>query len=432
MASILQRETKDKTPYFTANVRMRGIKLARSFPSRREAERWAVRVEGAIEDATEARPFNRADYLEAKPSTPVVQAPAPVVAAAEPVAVTPAAAEPDADAGPAVEELAAEDHHETPHPGWSLRRAMKHYLDTVTPGKKGWKAEADRIIAWTTAQDRLQIIEYDIEANQKLGKLDPKQVIDMVCIKHRVDAGSVRLDRLRAEHLQPLATARHRAGKAPTTVRNELFLISAVFNYAAREPYANGTKGWGLKIASNLDRVWLPDAPEHRDRRLHVGEWERLQKAIELGPDAIEMRALTTVLLETACRLSEPLEITWKEVEHLEEGVSLHLRRTKNGRPRRVYLSSRAREALDLLKREPKKPLFSMDRADVEYRWRLACQRAGIEDLHMHDLRHEGLSRMAAKGMPLQHLMSQSGHRDARTLARYLNTSPAEIVKMLD
>ncbi|PZP48575.1 MAG: hypothetical protein DI601_00365 [Azospirillum brasilense] len=431
MASILQRKTKEDVAYFTANVRLKGVRLARSFPTRKEAERWAIRVEGAIEDATPTRPFNRADFLEEKASVPVVQAPAPAVAA-DPQGRA-AGAEDDVDAGPVADDMAAEDHHEKPHPAWSLRRAMQHYLEHVTPGKKGWEAETNRILAWTTAADRLAIAEHDVDASRRgKGEPDPAAVIEMVFVRHRVNIGSIRLDRLQATDIQPLVSARNRAGLAATTIRNEFYLVRAIYTHASTAPYADGSGGWGLQISSNLDRVKLPDPPEHRDRRLHVGEWDRLQAALEKGPDPLQMQVLTTVLLETACRLSEPLDLDWKDVEHLEEGMSLRLRRTKNGSARRVYLSSRARNILATLPREKGKPVFSMTRGDVEYRWKIACKAAAIEDLHMHDLRHEGLSRMAAKGMPLQHLMSQSGHRDARTLARYLNTSPAEIVKMLD
>lgn len=431
MASILERLTKEKVPYFTANVRMRGIKLARSFPTRREAERWAIRVEGAIEEATEARPFDRAAYLEAKASVPVA-------AAAEPEAVVHAAAEGGADAGSVVEELAAEDHHEKPNPAWSLRKAMRHYMDTVTPGKRGWKAETDRIIAWTTAQDRLQIIEYDIEASRRGGvEPDPKMVIDMVSIRHRANIGGIRLDRLRAADIQPLVSARNRAGLAPTTIRNEYFLVTAIFNHASDEPYADGSGGWGLGLTSNLDRVKLPKPPQHRDRRLQKGragrpgEWDRLQDALKLGPDPEQMMVLTTILLETACRLSEPLTLKGEDVEDVDEGRCLRLRKTKNGKDRRIYLSTAAWAVLDTLPLRRGQPIFTMDVPDIEYRWQLACKRAGITDLHMHDLRHEGLSRMAARKMPLQHLMSQSGHSDARTLAKYLNTSADEIVAAL-
>jgi integrase len=47
-------------------------------------------------------------------------------------------------------------------------------------------------------------------------------------------------------------------------------------------------------------------------------------------------------------------------------------------------------------------------------------------DLRIHDLRHEALSRMAARGADLKILMRQSGHKTVAVLMRYLNPTPEE------
>ena len=63
--------------------------------------------------------------------------------------------------------------------------------------------------------------------------------------------------------------------------------------------------------------------------------------------------------------------------------------------------------------------------------WRAARQAAGIKGLHFHDLRHEGVSRMAEKGLTIGELAEQSGHRTAQVLLRYVNAKVSEVAKKL-
>ena len=46
-------------------------------------------------------------------------------------------------------------------------------------------------------------------------------------------------------------------------------------------------------------------------------------------------------------------------------------------------------------------------------------KRAGIVDLHFHDLRHEAISRFFEKGLSIPEVSLISGHKDVRQLMRY-------------
>lgn len=43
----------------------------------------------------------------------------------------------------------------------------------------------------------------------------------------------------------------------------------------------------------------------------------------------------------------------------------------------------------------------------------------GIEDLHFHDLRHEGVTRLFEMGLTIPHVAAVSGHRSWSSLRRY-------------
>ena len=48
-----------------------------------------------------------------------------------------------------------------------------------------------------------------------------------------------------------------------------------------------------------------------------------------------------------------------------------------------------------------------------------ACQKLGIQNLHFHDLRHEGTSRLFASGNAVPEVALCTGRKDWKMLARY-------------
>ena len=57
--------------------------------------------------------------------------------------------------------------------------------------------------------------------------------------------------------------------------------------------------------------------------------------------------------------------------------------------------------------------------------------RAGLADLHFHDLRHEGISRLFEKGLNVIEVSTVSGHRDLKMLKRYSHLRASDIVARL-
>jgi integrase len=53
-----------------------------------------------------------------------------------------------------------------------------------------------------------------------------------------------------------------------------------------------------------------------------------------------------------------------------------------------------------------------------------ARKRAGVEDIHFHDLRHMAITRMAEKLPNLIELSAVSGHKSLAMLKRYYHPNP--------
>jgi integrase len=60
-----------------------------------------------------------------------------------------------------------------------------------------------------------------------------------------------------------------------------------------------------------------------------------------------------------------------------------------------------------------------------------AVKRAGIEDLHFHDLRHEATSRLAEKLPNVIELAAVTGHKDLRMLKRYYHPRAEDLALKL-
>lgn len=58
-----------------------------------------------------------------------------------------------------------------------------------------------------------------------------------------------------------------------------------------------------------------------------------------------------------------------------------------------------------------------------------ACK---IEDLHFHDLRREGVSRLFAEGLSIPEVALISGHKDWKTLKIYTELRPEAVLEKLD
>ncbi|EQD71400.1 phage integrase family protein [mine drainage metagenome] len=114
-----------------------------------------------------------------------------------------------------------------------------------------------------------------------------------------------------------------------------------------------------------------------------------------------------------------------------------YLSDTKNGESRTVPLSSRAAALLEVLQRGAESKggidgrVFPITAQAVKLAWMRACKRAGLEDLHFHDLRHEATSRLAEKLPNLIELAAVTGHKDLRMLKRYYHLRATDLAKKL-
>ncbi len=127
-------------------------------------------------------------------------------------------------------------------------------------------------------------------------------------------------------------------------------------------------------------------------------------------------------------------EILALQKRDIDMGRRLALvRYSKNGRSRLVPLSETALLASrDATSRSGKERVFPpLTAMSVKLAWRRALKRAGLEDLHFHDLRHEAISRMFEMRLSMPEVALVSGHRTPAMLMRYAHADVERIAAKL-
>ena len=217
-------------------------------------------------------------------------------------------------------------------------------------------------------------------------------------------------------------------GYEAATVGLERAALRKLFNHAQHfwawpEPRTNPATG--------LD---MPTIENKRDRVLTNEEWQRLSEALADYGNPYALPALL-LLLETTMRSSEPLlHAQWSDMDF--ERCILSLQDGKTGR-REVPLSPGAMDVMRALaeRRDPDATdprILPLTYEALKAAWDEACEQVGIDDVHIHDLRHTGATRYAFvyKGnMPLLKVIT--GHQTDSQLSRYINFKAEDVARIM-
>ena len=204
----------------------------------------------------------------------------------------------------------------------------------------------------------------------------------------------------------------------PRAANRALMVLSKMFRLA---------EDWGLTPAGNNPcRFVLKYKEGKRERFLTPEEYRRVGRelcALELeGELRARAAAALRLLMLTGCRLREILTLRWDDVGR--RAGELRLRDAKTG-ARMVPLTPTAAKVLDGIVRVPGNPwVFPGAKPDSHLSqlsrcWQRVRERAGLEDVRIHDLRHSFASRALALGEGLTMIGSLLGHTDVGSTARY-------------
>jgi len=281
---------------------------------------------------------------------------------------------------------------------WTFGEVLKRYQTEVTASKRGASIEGVRIKA--LCQSRL--------AGLRMASLTPKEVASWRDSRLKEVSGS--------------------------TVNRELNVISAAIGVAIKE--------WGIALPSNpVALIRRPISNRPRQRRLTTAE--EIALLLELKTTSRDetgrlsatarnpwVKPLVEFALETAMRRGELLALRWKDVDPQKRIAALH--ETKNGDSRKVPLSPKAIEVLTSLPRSIDGRVFPISQDALKKCFTRACARAGLSNFHLHDCRHEAVSRLFEQGFNVMEVATISGHKTLGMLKRYTHLRAEDLAKRLE
>ena len=115
---------------------------------------------------------------------------------------------------------------------------------------------------------------------------------------------------------------------------------------------------------------------------------------------------------------------------HLSDNLLL-IPKTKTGMKRTIPLTPKAQAVIAALPRSICGRIIPITPNALRLAWDRNKKRAGIDDLHFHDLRHEAISRFFEMGLSIPEVALISGHKDTRMLMRYTHLRAEDLVKRL-
>lgn len=211
----------------------------------------------------------------------------------------------------------------------------------------------------------------------------------------------------------------------PQTVGNYMAHLASVFTVAR--------PAWGYPLdaqAMNDARVVLRklgqiSRSKERSRRPTLEELSKLMAYYEVGElkrrDSIRMTRVILFAIFSTRRQEEITRVVGADLDR--DHMELIVRDMKNpgetiGNDVRTTLTP---EALQLIDLQPKTQgrIWPYNAESISTSFRRACTVLGIEDLHFHDLRHEGISRLFELGWNIPRVAEVSGHRSWTSLKRY-------------
>lgn len=234
--------------------------------------------------------------------------------------------------------------------------------------------------------------------------------------------GSMLAGSLRPQTLADYCKARKEEGAGPYTVNMEISRLGTILRYASIS--LNTTfPGVVSQARPLLSHTGLIGGGGKRERRPTEDEIQAIVKELQQPYSDVVLFAI-----HTAMRRGEIVRIRWADVDHGKRMVLVRDRkdpRKKIGNDQWVPLLG---DAWKVLKRQPEGELiFPVHPQTISKYFHEACVRLGIPDLHFHDLRHEGTSRLFEEGYEVQQVALVTGHKSWNQLRRYTQLKPEDL-----
>jgi integrase len=280
-------------------------------------------------------------------------------------------------------------------------------------------------------------------SNLAINGRDPREQVktrlaEVVDVLGNIEAKSVRpqdIERLKTKLAESEARGRGRT-RTPASVNRYVQDIRAAYNLARRN---------GLVDKNPVADVRLLRENNKRVREVTAEEEAAILSALEPSERRFhtDLRPLVRLLVDTGLRLGEACNLRWSDIDFRAEVATL--RQTKAGKVQHIPLSVEAlgilrvlsAQADDLARRNGK-----VERNPYVFGWpdgrpwtsgylthefHKAAVKAGVADVHAHDMRHTAACRWRRAGVDIYTVSKLLRHASVVMSERYAHLSQADL-----
>jgi integrase len=209
----------------------------------------------------------------------------------------------------------------------------------------------------------------------------------------------------------------------PQTCGNYFSHLSSIFTVAR--------PAWGYPLSRQefedavtvLKKLGLIRKGSERSRRPTLEELDLLMehfgRVIDRRPSSIPMQKIIAFAIFSTRRQEEITLLRWEDLED-DRILVRDMKHPGDKKGNNVYCELPP-EALTIIKSMPRDEarIFPYTTDAISTAFTRACPFLEIRDLHFHDLRHEGISRLFEMGRTIPQVATVSAHRSWSSLKRY-------------
>lgn len=216
-----------------------------------------------------------------------------------------------------------------------------------------------------------------------------------------------------------------------STINKHIFLVNRLLGTA---------RNWGVIPDIQFYNLKLKKLPtgDYRQRFLSQDEMHRLVAECDKVNHPY-LALFVQFLLLTGARKGEARMARWRDIDFQNRVWRVPV--SKNGRSRRIMLSSGAIATLDRIRQTSEQLFLPNDKNDYLFinpktrtcyhsfhaAFFKARDAAGLSDVRIHDLRHTFASVLINRGVSLYEVQELLGHSNAQMTQRYAHLQPNEL-----
>jgi integrase len=192
--------------------------------------------------------------------------------------------------------------------------------------------------------------------------------------------------------------------------------------------FAIATPAWKYPLSKqefenaleSMKRLKLIAKSAERDRRPTLAELDRLMEHFAgRRTDSAPMQKIIAFAIFSTRRQEEITRLEWGDLE--DDRILVRAMKDPKNKQQNNVRCELTPEALKIINSMARlgSEIFPFSADAISSAFTKACKILGIEDLHFHDLRHEGISRLFEMGRTIPQVAAISGHRSWSSLKRY-------------